>query len=363
MAAQEISKKMIPSLNGLRAISIIMVLLYHFSQHNFLPNNALFRYAGMMISNGPLGVNIFFIISGYLITTLLIKEKEKNGSISLKGFYIRRTLRIFPAYYFLMFVYYLLFLFKYFNITSLEWIGMLTYLKQFFPSAIHETAHLWSLSVEEIFYLIFPFLFIFLGKNIKKVLAVLIVLGALSRFLFYAYPLPLMTNTIFVTSDALLTGCFFALNHDKIIELIFKYKCVKYLVPVALCFSVLIYNYFYHLCTYDHSKLLITVTAIAYSLFGSIGFFTNLFVAIIIMISISQRNLWFKLLNTRLFNYIGTLSYSIYLWQQLFTADREWLHRLPFLVVILIILICANLSYYLIEKPFFKLKDRYSSKN
>src|ERR1039457_3128966 len=85
----------IPSLDGLRAISIFMVLIGH----------ALFSYHGehqvgwSYLGNGDLGVSIFFVISGFLITALLLREFEKNGAISLRRFYLRRALRILPTFY------------------------------------------------------------------------------------------------------------------------------------------------------------------------------------------------------------------------------------------------------------------------
>jgi peptidoglycan/LPS O-acetylase OafA/YrhL len=78
----------IPALDGIRAIAVFLVVFYHLSNERPLP-----------VFPGPLGVLGFFVLSGFLITWLLLKEKEKSGSISLKGFYRRRLLRIFPAFY------------------------------------------------------------------------------------------------------------------------------------------------------------------------------------------------------------------------------------------------------------------------
>ena len=84
------SAKQIPSLNGLRAISIAIVIIFHAGFRNL-------GYANF--PGGQLGVNIFFIISGFLITLLLIEEEKVSKKISLKKFYLRRIFRIFPAYY------------------------------------------------------------------------------------------------------------------------------------------------------------------------------------------------------------------------------------------------------------------------
>lgn len=93
-----------PSLNGLRAISILFVILQHLqSQSGVFNTLALPKWLNpflFTIQDGSLGVNIFFVISGFLISSLLLNEEKQTGTISLKSFYLRRTFRIFPAYYF-----------------------------------------------------------------------------------------------------------------------------------------------------------------------------------------------------------------------------------------------------------------------
>jgi peptidoglycan/LPS O-acetylase OafA/YrhL len=86
----------IPSLDGLRAVSIALVLIGHICNGLDLAHN----YAFAIIANAGLGVTVFFVISGYLITSLLLKEFDSKGSISYKHFYIRRAFRILPPYYF-----------------------------------------------------------------------------------------------------------------------------------------------------------------------------------------------------------------------------------------------------------------------
>lgn len=352
--------KIIPSLNGLRAISIIIVILSHLKVNGFLPENFFFRYAGMIICNGALGVSVFFIISGFLITTLLIKEKEKNGFISLKKFYARRTIRIFPAYYFLLFVYFILTLFNYTQISTYGWIGALFYLRQFFQTHEYLIGHLWSLSIEEVFYLIFPFLFIKVNKKLNILLILLIVAVTIGRLFLFKNPLPALSLTIFVSADSLLIGCLMAINYEWLISIINKIKLIKYIAVIVLVTSILINYYLYHLYGYGQNKAL-HISASFYALFGSLGLVTNLSIATIILTSITQKDYWYKLLNTKVFNYAGMLSYSIYLWQQLFTDDRTYLHKLPVIVIFVIIFACALVSYYCIEKPFLKLKRRFQT--
>ena len=96
------------SINGLRAISIFLVLTHHcILQYNVFGNFAHIKWLQpfiKLLNDGQLGVNVFFVISGFLITSLMLQEEAKTKTVSLKNFYIRRTLRIFPAYYFLLLI-------------------------------------------------------------------------------------------------------------------------------------------------------------------------------------------------------------------------------------------------------------------
>ena len=95
---------------------------------------------------------------------------------------------------------------------------------------------------------------------------------------------------------------------------------------------------------------------------GSFGTLTNICVGLIIIISVNYPgNIWFKLLNNRIMNYIGILSYSIYIWQQIFFSDNVGsFSKFPY--NILYIFIVASLSYYLVEKPFLKLKSKFQAR-
>src|SRR5690606_11080924 len=134
-----------------RAVAIILVILGHakFTEgvskpvHNFLET---FVYA-------QLGVKIFFVLSGFLITTLLIKEYQKNGRISLKAFYIRRLLRIFPVFYLYLFVLLLVNYLLQLNLSWQNFAGAALYLNNFsFFAGTWLTGHSRSLAVEEQFY-------------------------------------------------------------------------------------------------------------------------------------------------------------------------------------------------------------------
>src|SRR6185437_3882217 len=96
---KDMSGHRIPSLDGFRAISILMVLYGHLVGTRNFPTAAVRTFDRALGDLGHLGVLVFFVISGFLITTLLVREREKTGTISLQQFYLRRALRIFPAFY------------------------------------------------------------------------------------------------------------------------------------------------------------------------------------------------------------------------------------------------------------------------
>ena len=220
-----LKKEYIPSLNGIRAISIMMVVLFHLRANHFYDfQNPLARQLGLIFINGELGVNIFFIISGYLITTLLIQEKESTGNISLQAFYIKRTFRIFPAYYALLLVYVVLQSVGYLHLPGVTWLSLLTYTKQFFSADIHEVGHIWSLCVEELFYLVYPILFVTFYKHIRRLILALIPLFILFRLQTFHFPASGYKNSIFVSGDSLLVGCLFAFESLSIKAFISRNK-------------------------------------------------------------------------------------------------------------------------------------------
>lgn len=145
----------IPSLDGIRAISILMVCYGHLSGTRNFPVSitAYGRWCGDV---AHLGVLVFFVISGFLITTLLMSERETTGAISLKRFYLRRIVRIFPAFYAFILVMAIATLSGAVHLTGRDFAYVLTYTVNVEPNRALQIGHLWSLSIEEQFYLLWP---------------------------------------------------------------------------------------------------------------------------------------------------------------------------------------------------------------
>jgi peptidoglycan/LPS O-acetylase OafA/YrhL len=165
-----------PALDGLRAICVALVICFH--MHEKVPG----------FIHGSTGVDIFFVLSGFLITTLLLREKEKYGSVSLKGFYVRRAFRILPIYYIVLLMYFpAIWLLR----DATRWHQLmcalpylLTFTQEFLPkSAGSIFAHSWSLGYEEKFYLLWPLLVLMLHPFRRRNIMILLAIGALILFL------------------------------------------------------------------------------------------------------------------------------------------------------------------------------------
>lgn len=343
----------LPSFNGLRAISILLVLLSHLSLQNKLfsavEKKQVLKPFFMFLHDGQLGVNVFFVISGFLITSVLLKEETISKRISLNRFYLKRILRIFPAYYFLLGVYFLLQMFDFFQISNFSWLTSLTFTKNFYWFSDPYTSHLWSISVEEIFYLLWPLLFI-LGNKQRKTIALLIIFMVFATKIFfqsyYSNFIWASELTIFTRVDAIATGCLFALYKNELLQMFSKYWRTLFYSSLTLLF---LSRSFPEIIKNSE------INTFWIEMNSSI---VNLFIAILMMYSVfGPKKSWYRVLNTKVFNYIGLLSYSLYLWQQFFIqSTRHWFNSVPINLVLLFLVAIA--SYHLIEKPFLKWKEK-----
>lgn len=343
----------LPSLNGLRAVSIIIVLLFHLLRFTFDINlDIVFR---IPIFNGRFGVNVFFVVSGFIITTLLLEEERKIGEISFRNFYARRSLRIFPAYYFLLLVYLGLQLLSVIQIPLSAWVTALTYTKYLNYHIEYYTSHAWSLSVEENFYFIWPLIFKAGDKTRKRMAALLIILPIFTRVFINYHPLDwLDEQSVFIRIDAIAIGCLVALYRSEITarlesrwnDLAFYSVILLFLIP------------------WLDSLAEGTFLELIFVCFGVLtGIFANILIAAILLYSVyGPKGNWYKLLNSQLFNYIGILSYSLYLWQQFFIDKREWWVT-HFPQNLFFIFLAAMFSYYVIETPFLRIKTKFTAKS
>jgi peptidoglycan/LPS O-acetylase OafA/YrhL len=322
----------IPSLDGLRAFSIALVLAGH-----SIPNGQWNWFFWKVFGNGDLGVSIFFVISGFLITSLLLKEYNDTGEISPKHFYLRRAFRILPPFYAFLMV---LLVLKGFGVLRLNlrgWTEAVTFLRDYLFADDGWTMHIWSLSVEEQFYLLWPVCLALAGISRSKRVALTLICAAplirISCHLIlpaFGWREQLMFH---MRVDGLMMGCALAL-FDK--QLAFKWNWVW---PAALILFVLSP----YLITRWHGYYLLPF---GYTL-------DNLAIAYVLLYAVrNPRSRLGRILNNRFIAHIGVISYSLYLWQGLFLG----LWRLPWSIVAAFA--AAEISWRLIERPALRLRDR-----
>lgn len=302
-------KKPIDSLDGLRAISILLVIIGHSSfmySQNFSELGSYFA-----IMQG-LGVTIFFLLSGFLINFLLLKEKNKNGFINFKVFYLKRLLRIFPPFY----LYVLCSMYYSYHFLELpsvsEIISALTFTWNYVLST-HSwlLGHSWSLSVEEQFYLTWPWILSFFTlKKSKKFAVWLIALSPLLRiFTYFLFPEMRARTSIMLHTriDSLMVGCLLAFYYFEFYSVFKKYISKYYLTSIALIFLFIVNPI---LRIQFQGKYFLPI---GYSL-------ENLAIGVILIstITLPKKSYIFWILNNPLLRQIGVLSYGLYLWQQFY---------------------------------------------
>jgi peptidoglycan/LPS O-acetylase OafA/YrhL len=336
----------VPSLDGLRAVSIAAVLLGHLAGTRGFPTALTDALHDPRVDIANLGVRVFFVISGFLITGLLVSEERAAGRVSLERFYLRRTLRIFPAYFALLGVLALLDAAHVIAMPKRDFIHALTYTMNYAPGRSWYAGHLWSLAVEEQFYLVWPATILLVTtRRAQRVALAVVLLVPLIRVVeatFWPASLTMMGNTFETTADALAIGCLLALARDSLFERAWYRRAVgARWVPIVLLLV----------------GLALGVRLRSWLLLGQ----TLVNVAIALAIDRAVRrpdDFPGTLLNLPLLVFAGTLSYSLYLWQQLFLDRHSDAVTAAFPLNICLVVLAALASYYLVEKPFLRLRVR-----
>ena len=334
----------IPKLDFLRAVSAAVVILYH---------------AGNTVVPAGYGVLTFFVISGFLITWLLLQENEKSGTISLEGFYMRRSLRIFPAFYVYWIIAIAVRLAFHARILWAQAICSFFYVCNYYQG-LHNYpstpfSHTWSLGVEEQFYLLWPWVFFYFRNR----------LHTLARVLFVAIPALWLYR---------------ALLHFHGVSEAYIYTSFETRVDAILCgclLSILLFTGMAHnaLAVIRRGRflpltlLLLTASLIADNHHGIpyrnvIGFAIDpvLLAVLIAQLIVFRHADW---MDAAPLSYLGRISYSTYLYQELvipfvFRIFPK-LEGTPLFMALALAVTwtIAAISYECIEKPFLKLKDRF----
>jgi peptidoglycan/LPS O-acetylase OafA/YrhL len=339
----------IPTLDGWRALAILLVVAHHAGTAFYGKED---YYATSATRFGTWGVPVFFGLSGLLITKLLLEEFARAGAISLKSFYVRRAFRILPP----AFMY----------IATVAALGLLVsgteaasgffFFRNYLPASLGGlyTDHLWSLAVEEHFYLIWPGLLVFLGVRRGLVAAAgLSIAFALwgsadYHWRLFARILPSLASQY--RSDLRLNGLFcgctmaFLLHLPATQNWLRRYYSLGVWILVAAAFPI---------CLWYQPYLT--------------GFWLAILIPLMMVGTVLHPE-WgiSRVLELTPVKWIGRISYSLYLWQQMFLIP-SWeqkpfglLQRWPF--NILMVMLCACASYYAAEKPLNRLGHKIAGR-
>jgi len=345
----------VPELDGMRGFAILAVMVFHAISHIF--------------TGGFIGVDIFFVISGFLITALLIKEYDRYEHIGLKNFYFRRILRLGPALIFFLLVYSIasFWLFEHWkalsNVTDslIALFYMSNWARAFDIHTPDFLGHTWSLSIEEQFYILWPLTLRFLLKKIPSRKTILILVSSVA---FFSWMLRIILsingtsverlyNGLDTRADSLLMGCALGIAmSSNLISSNIQHKfstILKYISPLAALILIIV---------------IFTAKEGSMSYYYWLLFLVEVLAVILILnIFLARNSILSRIFSNKQLVWVGSISYGLYLWHYpIFRWIGSYYH---FSIVITIgtiaTFIIATASYYLLEKPFLKLKNKFSS--
>lgn len=373
------SKFYFPQLDGLRFIAFFLVFIHHFptGSGHFAPGTIPFFITQKANLYGWIGVDIFLCLSSFLLTSLLIMEHQNTGSISIKQFFIRRALRIWPLYYLIILLGFVIFPCLKFLSPAFHTAGHGLLVKQhLFPYSLFmgnfsyayftnsltaPIGALWTVSLEEQFYVLWPILlFILLPRDKKWFFITLVSITVFSLVVrLYILRNSIPYPTVWVFTLARLDP--FALG--AILSYVYLNPKFKPRPFIALCLAVILFklviccstgigakNTFWQLLAVDLAGCLLIYSALYSSRLG-------------------------KILSIKSLRWLGKISFGLYMfhmiviaaivqhvipyYKQLFESSL-FIWALTFVAVLFITILCATLSYYGFEKHFLKLKHRYT---
>jgi peptidoglycan/LPS O-acetylase OafA/YrhL len=322
-----------PELDGVRAIAAIMVMLFHSSQAG-LPIHGL-------INLGQTGVDLFFVLSGFLITSILLTHRQHDWT-EVRVFYARRSLRIFPLYFGYLVLLRLIG-------RSVSW-PYWAYLQNFynaFSIQVSGPTHFWSLAVEEHFYLVWPFLVLFAPRRILVPVLWILVAGApILRYCLTLQGIQVFYLT-FTRIDGLAAGALIAALHGKIQ----RFKALTIVSGMITC-AILLFVTSY----FGRGRDLAWFIAVKYSIT------TALYSLLIMWLLASPNSVIPSLFRWSPLRFVGRVSYGLYVFHPLIFAllfERMAMSRaivkgtIGFAAVFCV----ATASWYFFERPFIRMKD------
>lgn len=337
-----------PQLDGFRGLAVVFVIIGHLLTYGEL--GPTLTTVGLVF--GSTGVFLFFVLSGFLITGLLQREKSEKGSVNLTRFYVRRALRLGPAL--LAFMLVILILQKLSlvqDVRSYEIAACLLYARNFFGKS-ETLAHIWSLSLEEQFYLCWPGIFRIIPE--KRAFAVTTMVttsiaiwrGIAIHLQWFNYNRGIFYMRPYFRFDSILIGACLAVGFATNARFLEGAKRVSRTIPaIALWLSLALWGYYGEATI---RSLFLTVQMI-------------LIAAILCQLALDGSPLSQAFFSNRLLCYFGKISYALYLWQQVFMLAKlhSWGLLRQFPVNLAASVLMAMASYYIIEKPALRLKQHF----
>lgn len=353
--SSQISRVHFHTFDSLRFVSFLLVFLHH----SPIPKDSFLHY----FSNaGGIGVSFFFVLSGFLITYILILEKINNqNKIPLKKFFQRRILRIWPLYYaMVLFAFCTPFILTALKLPSSNegyqsnWFFTLTFLENYVMMYKHDFPNvsplrvMWSLCIEEHFYIIWGLVFYFISlKNIPKLIIISIIIAFITKIIYNIFDIPttdILTNVDYFAFGAIPAYLF--IFRKDIVQKIGKIPAYcKYLFAIFVLFVIVFFSSTSILQDEKYSSIL----------------FATLF-SLMILFTLGETNV-FKISDKSIFAWLGKYTYGLYL---IHTICINLFNKIGvgfgwnWLVITIASFICtvilSFLSYHLFEKQFLKLK-------
>lgn len=346
----------IPSLDGLRAISIAMVVLSHFFvSQSLIAHHG--RVGAWLDTLGSLGVRVFFVISGFLISGLLFREIDTTHSIYLPRFYLRRTMRILVPYYIFLCTVVILRNTAWVTLAPYDLIHAFSYTTNYYPDRSWFVGHSWSLSVEEQFYLLWPCILYFSGKRrgLWIALAVVALCPVLRLGYFYLQPSFAKYEILYrfeTAADSIAVGCLLAGSFQWLLNQPGFQKVLQSRLLMLVPFVVLAIGTSITLqIQYRPLYLLLGITI------------QNVGIALCIAWSVTYHSGRIgRILNSRPLVFIGLISYSLYLWHPLFLFPDSSPTISSLILNLTLVALVSLASFYLVERPSLQIRQWLETK-
>ncbi len=346
----------IQQLDILRGVGVILILGRHLTA---IPPNAprfLLAFFHRWYAVGWMGVDLFFVLSGYLVTGLMLREFSARGKFDAKRFLIRRGFKIYPSYYVLLCFTWLAIAISGRSYLPFTGLSQALFLQNYYPGEDHyPLGHTWSLAVEEHFYLLVAALFALLvtkkaGLRLFAIVSTtFIIVVPILRFIDFYQSGRILNHITHLRIDALFMGALLACAHHRYgdrFEAVFRSKAVILTIASAL---LLLPSAYFGFANYWTFSLGLTAEQLAFCL-----------IIMLMLVNTKPHGLWAAVLST-----IGFYSYSIYVWH----APIEKLCyaiRLPTNLFLLQVAaycvgsVLGGMTFAkLIETPFLKLRDKH----